>query len=148
MNRQLSLEDIQTEAIARAGRHADPAWKEGAFELVLRVARANRFFTVDDVWDIGLPETRENRALGAVMKQVQKRGYISPTDRVENSRRHSHNHGRRITVWESLIYAYRDMEQPGELLSVCCGAQEHEYAEDFCSACNEATEFEYIQRGL
>ena len=29
-----------------------------------------------------------------------------------------------------------------ELLSVCCGAPEHEYVEGFCSACHEGTAFE------
>jgi hypothetical protein len=31
-----------------------------------------------------------------------------------------------------------------ELLSICCGAEEHEYAEGFCSACREASSFEEV----
>jgi len=27
-------------------------------------------------------------------------------------------------------------------LSICCGAEEQEFAKDFCSKCNEATGFE------
>ena len=28
------------------------------------------------------------------------------------------------------------------LLSICCGAVEHEFIKGFCSMCNEGTEFE------
>ena len=107
MARQLSLEEIQNRAIERANQHADPAWKEGAFEIVVRVAHTFRYFTTDDVWDAGLPETRENRALGAIMRQVAKRGFISATNEVQTSRRHSHNHGRKITVWRSEVEKWK-----------------------------------------
>ena len=33
-------------------------------------------------------------------------------------------------------------EDEPEMLSICCGAEEHEFAEGFCGACNEATGFE------
>ena len=35
-------------------------------------------------------------------------------------------------------------EEDIRFLSVCCGAEEHEYAEGFCSACREATGFEEV----
>ena len=33
-------------------------------------------------------------------------------------------------------------EKETTMLSLCCGAEEHEFAEGFCGACNEATGFE------
>jgi hypothetical protein len=33
-------------------------------------------------------------------------------------------------------------EEEIELVSICCGAPEHELIEGFCSACNEGTGFE------
>lgn len=34
-----------------------------------------------------------------------------------------------------------------EFVSVCCGAESHEYAEDFCGQCKESTNFECIDCG-
>tara|TARA_B100000470_G_scaffold218223_1_gene203416 strand:- start:964 stop:1104 length:141 start_codon:yes stop_codon:yes gene_type:complete len=40
--------------------------------------------------------------------------------------------------------ANNKFEETMELLSLCCGAEEHEYAEGFCSACREASQFEEV----
>ena len=68
-SRQLSLSEILERSIDRAGRHADQDWTEAALEKVAAVARHLEEFTTDDLWDAGLDETRENRALGAVMRR-------------------------------------------------------------------------------
>ena len=36
------------------------------------------------------------------------------------------------------------VEHECEKLSTCCGADENEYVDNFCSACNEWAEFECI----
>ena len=34
-----------------------------------------------------------------------------------------------------------------DYISICCGAERNEYAEDFCGRCNESTTFECIDCG-
>ena len=34
-----------------------------------------------------------------------------------------------------------------DYISICCGAEQNEYAENFCGQCNEATTFECIDCG-
>ena len=104
MPKQLSLGEILEESIERAGRHADQDWMERALEKVAVVAQHFDEFTTDDLWDAGLESTRENRALGAVMRRAVARKWITKTDRVRSSRLHKRNHGRSISVWKSNLY--------------------------------------------
>ena len=99
-----SLREIQNEAIGRAEAGADAIWKEAALRTVLKVASAHEHFTSDDVWESGLPSTRDNRALGAVFRKVGRAGMITKTNRVQTSRLHSRNHGRDVAVWQSFLY--------------------------------------------
>jgi hypothetical protein len=90
------------EALAAVDDHAEPEWKDEALEAVYRTAVRLPEFISDDVWDSGLPRTREDRALGPVFMRAARLGWMRKTDRVRPSVR-SHLSGK--PVWRSLIYA-------------------------------------------
>ena len=89
-----------TLAIGSAGQHADHRWKTLATAAVIRLSMGGEF-TTDDVWAQLEPQgvtTHENRALGAVMKAMQKCGLIAPTDHFRCSAR-AINHNRPVRIW-------------------------------------------------
>jgi hypothetical protein len=91
----------------RAERHADPAWWAFMLAAGIEVARRKPRFNTDDMERIRQhrqgPRTHENRALGPLMRELQKQGVCEPTeDWVESSQRG--NHRRPMRVWHSLIY--------------------------------------------
>jgi hypothetical protein len=105
---QMTLEDAlaaRDEAIQRVDEHADPDWKDHAYDLVVRTAGELYEFTQDDVWDRGLQPTRENRALGPVFLRAARAGVCEKTDRVRPSAR---SHGSGKPVWRSLIHCSRE----------------------------------------
>lgn len=95
------------EAAERAYDNADPEWKAHAKIVVAKCALTMKEFTSDDVWDAGLPRTRENRALGPIMARAARRGVIRDTGRVRRGRKLNH-HGDVARVWESMIYTEVD----------------------------------------
>lgn len=101
-DQQLSLAAAAEAQIARVERHADPDWKVQALDAVRRTCEQRREFHVDDVWVVGeLPSTREDRALGPVMRHAARLGYCRRSDRVRPSVR---SHGSPKPVWVSLLY--------------------------------------------
>ena len=95
------------EGIARADSGVQPIWKQEAITALKTTAELRSEFIVDDVWEIaGLPETRENRALGAVMQLGVRERWIENTGRRIPSARKS-CHGNYRTVWRSLLYEGR-----------------------------------------
>lgn len=87
-------------AIARAGANADPGFVGEARVAIKRAMMAGTF-TTDDVWrelDVR-HQTHERRALGAVMKQLQREGEIAPTQMFVPSNR-PECHRRPIRVWQ------------------------------------------------
>jgi hypothetical protein len=106
MSEQQTLFDqaqgARDEALRRVDEHADPEWKDVAYDAVVLTARNFREFISDDVWKVSdLPSTREDRALGPVFLKASRAGLIAKTDRVRPSVR-SHLSGK--PVWRSLIY--------------------------------------------
>lgn len=96
------------QAIQQVEENADPDWKTLALEAVRVTCEQRAEFHVDDVWDVGqLPHTREDRALGPVMRQAARLGYCAKTDRVRPSVR-SHLSGK--PVWRSLLYRSAESE--------------------------------------
>ena len=97
-------------SIKQAADNANDMWYRLALSLVKTVAHhhSSPEITADDIWDALAiwPDinTHEPRALGPVLLDAQRRGWIVPTDRVRASRRRQINHGRRITIWRSLIW--------------------------------------------
>lgn len=96
------------EAVGRVAMHANPEWVQMAFQGVETLARIHAEFTTDNLWQFmetlgrGV-STHEPRALGPVMIAAQKRHWIAPTGRYEQSRRPA-CHLRPIAIWKSLIY--------------------------------------------
>ena len=102
--RQRSLDEIMAEAIGKADSGTDPMWRGNARGRLLQLAKTRPELTTDDLWEAGVPQTRENRALGPIMLWGRRIGIITPTNNVQASRLHERNHGRRITVWRSNIF--------------------------------------------
>lgn len=89
------------EAIARVEANADLGWANEARHAVKRCMLLGTF-TTDDVW-ASMHEryhTHERRALGAVMKRLQREGAIRPTGEWQASAR-PECHGRPIRVWRA-----------------------------------------------
>ena len=106
---QLSMSDAmraRDDAIARAERHAVDGWKTATFGVIRQLAESCASFTTDDVWLAlqKLPDvaTHEPRALGSMMRQAAKSGWIEPTDRYVNSQR-PECHARPVKVWRSRL---------------------------------------------
>lgn len=88
-------------ALAQVDAGADPRWKALALDAVRRTCEQRAEFISDDVWEVGnLPSTREDRALGPVLRQAARQGMCVKTDRVRPSVR-SHLSGK--PVWRSLL---------------------------------------------
>lgn len=86
------------EAIARVARTTPPVWARRTREVVLRLARTGKPFTTDDVWK-RVKAPPEPRALGAVMRDLQRAGKIRPRlEWVQSSRPECH--ARPVRVWE------------------------------------------------
>lgn len=87
----------------RAGANADPRWKANALSAVHHVAATQPELVVDDVWRFLAERPTEGRAMGAVMQQAARSGWIEATDRYAATvQAQSHAGGRR--VWRSLIF--------------------------------------------
>jgi len=92
-----------TLAIGAAGQHADVRWRTLATAAILRLAFQGGSFTTDDVWTVVEPfgvTTHDNRALGAVMKAMQRTGLIEATTTFLPSTR-AVNHNRPVRVWRA-----------------------------------------------
>lgn len=102
---QSSLEEAaaaRDEAMRRVDRAADPDWKDEALAAVRRTCEALEEFISDDVWEHDLPGTREDRALGLVIRRAKDLGWCEKTGRMRPSVR---SHLSEKPVWRSLIYA-------------------------------------------
>lgn len=99
------------DAITRVETHADAEWKRVALDIVKSVAELFPSFTTDKVVE-RLAETKaythEPRALGPIMQRAAKAGYITATDRFENSAAVS-RHKAPKRIWQSQLY--RSIEQ-------------------------------------
>jgi hypothetical protein len=107
-------------AVDRVGQYASRVWLDAAYEAVKQVARANREFTSDDVWDMlaeGWPDlpVREPRALGAVLTRAARNEvarikgcHSCGTRKVMVASRRSQANGMDTPVYVSLIFGQRD----------------------------------------
>ena len=89
-------------AIARAEYAASSEWRSEAMTVIYAVAKSQPNLTTDDVRDM-LPEAREPRAMGALMKNAAKEGWIRPLSTWALSRRPI-CHRRPVRVWQSLLW--------------------------------------------
>lgn len=74
-------------------------WKIAAWDFLVQYLRTHREMCTDDLWDAGLPRTRENRALGPLVMRAARAGYIVKADYRPSLRRHLTPQ----VVWRSLI---------------------------------------------
>jgi hypothetical protein len=98
-----TAKDARDEAVERVWRHASTEWKVKAWAILLLVASRLETFTANDLWEAGLPEARDNRALGPLLLQAVREGYIEPTNETRKSTRIV-AHQRPMAVWRSLIW--------------------------------------------
>jgi hypothetical protein len=92
-------------AVARVEGHADARWKRLALSAIEYLARCRASFTTDDVWEMlgGLDvSTHEPRAMGAMMRQAKKKGWVVGSNTYRPSKR-PECHRRPMMVWVSLI---------------------------------------------
>lgn len=107
---QLSIDEAisrREDAIVRANRHAVETWKTATFGVIRHLAETCLSFTTDDVWmalqEIPDVATHEPRALGSMMREAAKSGWITPTDGYVNSQRPT-CHARPVRVWRSRLW--------------------------------------------
>lgn len=103
-------------AISFIQSHSRPStertWLKEAFSLMLRVARRNREFTMDDIWAEldkayekgSLPEVGiDHRVLGPMLRHMVREGLIESSGYYVKSQRPGGG-SRPITIWSSLVY--------------------------------------------
>lgn len=105
--RDLFAEEI-ADALERVEANVDEEWMLFAMAALCRTARKQKRLTADHVAltmeEIpDQPHTHEKRAMGAVMKRGQLRGWISPTEEYDRCKREN-QHQCPKRVWESRIY--------------------------------------------
>ena len=86
--------------IAAVTEAAGTVWKLEVIEAIVTVAKRRPTLTVEDL-DGLVPPTIDLRALGGVMLEAQRRGYIRKGGWTTSGRE---RHGRPVREWHSLIY--------------------------------------------
>ena len=107
-------EEARASSLAAVGAHADPTWMGHALALTEDLAHRLPQMTSDEIWealDDYDVETHDNRAMGAVMTEAGRRGWLHRTEQTILSRR-AVNHRRPVRVWQSLVYAESDLLPP------------------------------------
>ena len=95
------------QGIDRAAESAGEAWQREATKFVRRYLLNNETLFVDDLWDAGLPEPASKRALGHVLRQFARNGWMThqKTDNDEIFARPSaSSNGQLKAVWKSELY--------------------------------------------
>jgi hypothetical protein len=82
---------------------ASREWLGDAYRLARKVAETFRFFTTDDVWKAGLSKPDEPRALGPVMRSLERDGIIEATEHFKNTAQKTRN-AAPVRLWRSCVY--------------------------------------------
>jgi hypothetical protein len=92
-------------AMEEAEENAHERWKRVAVSVIRRVALERDFLTVDHVQELmqmEKVETHENRAMGPMMLEARRRGWIESTRQtVQSVQKHCHANPR--TLWRSRL---------------------------------------------
>lgn len=87
-------------------------WREAALEEVRRVAGRTDTFTVAD---LDVPDhAQDARAVGNVLLEAARRGWIEATDRYASGG--AARHGRPVRVWRSKLSLYATNAEPDQKL--------------------------------
>jgi hypothetical protein len=98
------LWDVIEESLELVASNTDPAWREEAERTIIRVASRLPEFTTEDIWEAGLQDTHNNKALGPVILSIARRGLIRQTNPTRYRRSTmTVNHGRPMSIWVSNI---------------------------------------------
>jgi hypothetical protein len=87
-------------AIESVTEHAGPEWRYEALAVVERAARAQSELTVEDIAP-HVPPTIDRRALGGVMVEAKRRGWLEPLGYVSSG---AERHHKPIRLWRSRIH--------------------------------------------
>lgn len=106
------------QAIERVDKNTDSGWKQIAATIIYWLALTRQEFTTDAIWyllgKLEADPPHEQRALGAVVQQAAKEGWIAKTDRVSPSVRPK-CHARPLAVWRSLIFREEHLDESGNV---------------------------------
>lgn len=102
LKQRTAAREARDTALQQVEENADAEWKEKALRAVHQTALQLREFISDDIWEVSqLDSPREARALGPVLLEAARQGWIVKTNYVRPSVR-SHLSGK--PVWLSSIY--------------------------------------------
>jgi len=93
------------ESITQVTVHADGTWMAAAIRAIKYLASNNDTFTADDALEIVTRDgytTKDNRAMGGVMRYCENKGYCTPTEQFVRST-NKKKHASPTRVWASLI---------------------------------------------
>jgi hypothetical protein len=93
------------DAITQVSEHADGTWWAASMRAINHLAKTRATLTADDVLQLVEAQgyvTKDNRAMGGVMRHAQVRGLIQITDVFEPSH-NKRKHQSPTRVWQSLI---------------------------------------------
>lgn len=99
-------ERLRDAALGRVEANADSVWMAAALRAGRSIASRQVTLTTDDIWaDLGFRglDTREHRAMGAVVRMLVKAGVLAHSGRYTKSVRQE-CHARPIPVWRSSVY--------------------------------------------
>jgi hypothetical protein len=88
-------------SMAQVEANADESWKAYAEDWMIHYLKRHPTMFTDELWDLGLEEPREMRALGPLVLGLARQGYIVKTG---ETRPRANGHCAHGPVWRSLIY--------------------------------------------
>ena len=109
------------DAITQVSEHADGTWWAASMRAINHLAKTRDTFTADDVLELVEAQgyrTKENRAMGGVMRHAQTKGLIEITDVFEPSH-NKRKHASPTRVWRSLIVPAQMEFCPRSIRQLC-----------------------------
>lgn len=88
-------------ALRQVDENASVEWKDEAWKFLVNYAASHAEIFVDDLWEAGLPHTREDRALGPLFLRGARERLMEKTGTYRASVRSNMTEK---PVWRSLIH--------------------------------------------
>jgi len=89
------------EALAQVDAAADAAWKEEAWAAMVAYLETHEEFFVDDLWEDGLSQPREARAIGPIILRAASQGLMKKTSKSRPSVRSNMSIK---PIWRSMVF--------------------------------------------